>query len=76
MQREDERDTVRAWTIGLRSGQAFAGKLPDLSKVLKPPVEKPRSERTRTDRDLTVLHMLSARYGIPLRKTRLRRVPA
>ncbi len=60
--------------VGLRSGQAMAGKLPDLAKILKRFSPQPPSERAVTTRDLSVLQMLSARYGIPLRKTRLRRV--
>lgn len=71
---EQERDTVQAWTIGLRSAQATVGKLPELSKLLR--VMPSPDDKTTTAKHLVVLHMLSARYGIPLRKTRLRRVRA
>lgn len=72
----DEATTQAAqtWSIGLRVGQALAGKLPDLKVVLAQVTGQ--TTRQTVDEQRTVLHMISHRYGIPLRKAKSRRKKA
>lgn len=64
---ESDTRVVLAWQTAAMVGLAWAGKLPKLEAILK----KRWNEPQQREEQVNVLHMLSARYGIPLRRTRL-----
>jgi hypothetical protein len=58
---------VLAWHTAALCGAAWAGKLPKLESVLR----RPGSQQQTPSQQKTVIHMLSARYGLPIKRTRL-----